>query len=168
LVGEKGPETIQASQEAITGSAMVARNVDQFLRTLDSLRLITGVTYRPEEPLDESLLGVAESLSPLTPSFHDIRDDLRSVREELVLVEPALEEAERDLAELSSSLDPIVRSIDMHAQGLDSFAVDIEQSRGSISLLLSWLTAGLTLGFVWVGLSQCVVFLVGRDLWLGE
>jgi hypothetical protein len=165
LVSEQAPETFEASQDAIVSAAVAARSVDQFLRTLDSIRLITGVTYRPEVPLDESISAVADSLAPLAPGFKDVGDHLSEVRQELVLMGPELERVEHDLEDLSLQLTPVIEALEDQVKLLEGFSKLLDQGSSNISRVLSWVFGGLALGCLWLASSQWAVFVVGRELW---
>lgn len=166
LVSKQAPETLETSQEAILSAATAAHSVDQFLRTLDSLRLITGVTYRPEAPLDESISDVAHTLAPLGPGFREVGDDLSLVRQELVFMRPELEQLQRDVEQLSVRLVPVIEALEEQAESLDALSAAIGQSEQKTSRVLTWIFGVLALGCLWEGVSQCAVFLVGRELWL--
>lgn len=165
LVSDQAPETFEASQDAIVSAAVAASSVDQFLRTLDSIRLITGVTYRPEAPLDESINNVAQSLEPLAPGFREVGDDLSQVRQELVLMEPQLVRVEQDLEVLSLQVHRVIEALEDQVELLEGFSKLVDQGGSNISRALSWVFGGLTLGCLWLAFSQSTVFIVGRELW---
>jgi hypothetical protein len=164
LIGENLPTTIEVTNQALISAQASAQAIDRVLRALDALSLITGVTYKPEKPLDESLAEIADGLSPLPDALRDSQADLASMVDRLEKVTPTLVDAQDEFGLLAETLRRMGDSISEESDALEAFA-DILS--GAASQALGWmrgLAAVLALVIIWLGLGQAAIFYLGEQL----
>lgn len=126
LLGEDVPDTLSATQTALESTQSSARAMDRVLRALSTIRILTGVTYNPEQPLDQALLGVAESLEPLPAQLRTVSDEIDSFRSTLDGLEPQLSNSLVGFIDMAGSLRTLSTSISTSGQEIQTLARSVE------------------------------------------
>jgi hypothetical protein len=108
ILGDEVPMQIESVLVTLPPLADTARLVDRTMRALS----LVGVTYDPELPLDQAVLGVAESLAPLPERLRDQRPLLERAADELVAFSVTTEELAGDIGVLRMRLDESVALLD--------------------------------------------------------
>jgi HAMP domain-containing protein len=164
LIGEDIPSTLEVTNQALLSAQASAQAIDRILRALDALSLITGVTYQPEKPMDESLAEVADGLSPLPDALRAAQKDLTSVANRLEEVAPTLVDAQDEFGLLAKSLRRMGNDVSREADSLEAFADVLSGAASRASGWMRGLATVMALLIVWLGLGQAAVFYVGEQL----
>lgn len=126
LLGEEAPNTIIATQVALESTQSGARAMDRVLRVLSSIRVLTGVSYDPEQPLDEALLGVAESLEPLPAQLLSVSEEIGTYRSTLEGLTPRLSKSLDGIGNMAKSLRILSSSMSNTANGMEIISQTIK------------------------------------------
>jgi chromosome segregation ATPase len=126
LLGEEAPNTIIATQVALESTQSGARAMDRVLRVLSSIRVLTGVSYDPEQPLDEALLGVSESLEPLPAQLLSVSEEIGTYRSTLKGLTPSLSKSQDGIANMAKSLRTLSSSMSNTANGMEIISQTIK------------------------------------------
>jgi hypothetical protein len=78
LLGEKLPETLEATKGTLESVASTAKGVDDFLRAITSIRLLGMQPYDPDVPLYQGIADVASSLEGIPESLGQAQEGLAS------------------------------------------------------------------------------------------
>jgi methyl-accepting chemotaxis protein len=126
LLGEEAPDTIIAAQSALESTQSGARAMDRALRVLSSIRILTGVSYNSEKPLDEAMLDVAESLEPLPAQLLIVSKEIGTYRSTLDGLEPKLSKSLDSIVDMAESLRSLSSSLSNTANGMETFSQTIK------------------------------------------
>ena len=162
LLSDQIPETLENTSAALEAVEAASGEIDSMLRAMDAISFLTGVEYDPEQPLDEAVGGVVESLDPISRSMQDVSESLLDSTDEL-------EKTADSLALLSEQLDPYSEHLLELSENLESLASQMtttgENLAGNAEKLPLWMGVGLGLVEVillWSMLSQVAVYNVGK------
>ncbi len=122
VLGEEAPSAIVSTRSALESAQSGARAMDQMLRVLSSLRFLTGVSYAPEQPLDEALLDVSDSLMPMPSALIAVSEDIDAFGQALDGVSPEMSDAIDGIGSMSASLRNLSSSISTSVDRLESLA----------------------------------------------
>jgi hypothetical protein len=164
LLGDRIPQIIDNTRQALVSAEEGAKAIDQVLRGLASLGSITGVTYNPEKPLDKAISDVAISLEPLSGELVIVRDDLESATSDLDAVTESLEKASRGLGTFADGLVEMEDKLTSLADDLDVVADQLTQAEAQIPSLLIGAMVAVELILLWFVLCQSAIFIVGSRL----
>lgn len=162
LLGERIPGTLEETRQALISAEAGAKAIDQVLRGLNSVRLITGVVYEPEQSLDQGLIAVADGLEPLPATLKRVEADLAVVGERFSEFRPTLRVASNDLAAMSVELSRV--STDLRAKGetLQELALLLEESADDLPQRRTMYTAALLVVTGWLVIGQVGLYFVGE------
>lgn len=164
LLGDRIPQIIDNTRQALVSAEEGAKAIDQVLRGLASLGPITGITYNPEKPLDKAISDVTISLEPLPGELVIVRDDLESATSDLDEVTESLRKASRGLDTFVDGLVEMEIKLTSLADDLDVVADQLTQAEAQILSLLLGAMVAAELVLLWFVLCQCAIFIVGSRL----
>lgn len=164
LVGERAPVIISDTRSALTAAEQGAAAIDRVLRTLALLSPITGVSYSPEQSLDQGLAAVAASLEPLPQSLREVGDQLGQAASGLQTIGGSLERAGAEMGMYAEDISGRSEVFSDLADDLDALAEQAESARSGIGPLVLLGAATLELLLVGFTLGQSAVFYVGRGM----
>ena len=161
------PEGIESIQGALPDVAEAAGAIDDALRVLASFQVEReifgvpisfdlGVDYDPQNPLDETVLQLGDSLEGLPDDLRDLRVHLDVANENMLTIGQDIESIAADLAvigESSAELEPL---IDEYIRIVTETGDQVRQARSSLEEQLELAELILTLLFVWIGLNQVI------------
>ncbi len=164
LLGDRIPQIIDNTRQALVSAEEGAKAIDQVLRGLASLGPITGITYNPDKPLDKAISDVAISLEPLPGELVIVRDDLESSTSDLDEVTESLEKASGDLGTFSDGLVGMEDKLAKLADDLDVIADQLTQAETQLSSLIVGALVTVELILLWFVFCQSAIFIVGSRL----
>ncbi|MGD2163057.1 MAG: hypothetical protein PVI81_09445 [Anaerolineales bacterium] len=148
LLGEDLPSVIIATQRGLDSAQSGARAMDQVLRALSSIRFLTGVNYSPEQPLDEALQDVAESLVPMPEGLISVAEKTGKFNQAVDDVEPELNEVIDEIGKMSASLRSMSLSISPLVERMTLLADTLEGQAQTIGHK------------VWIGVVIAEIFMI--------
>jgi hypothetical protein len=164
LVGGQAPTTIETTRLALIAAEDGAGAIDQVLRGLAKLSLLTGVTYDPKQSLDQSLAQIAHGLEPLPPGLITVGEDIGELADDI-------DHLGQDLLEMPSQLEAFSGEIVALQDELQGFILQLDESArvfdGACERVSTWIWVTfvlLELGLIWLGLGQCAVYYVGGQI----
>lgn len=164
LLGDRIPQIIDNTRQALVSAEEGAKAIDQVLRGLASLGPITGIAYNPEKPLDKAISDVAISLEPLPGELVIVRDDLESATSDLDEVTESLEKASGGLDTFADGLVGMEVKLAKLTDDLDVIADQLTQAETQISSLIVRALVAVELILLWFVFCQSAIFIVGSRL----
>jgi ABC-type transporter Mla subunit MlaD len=167
VISEDVPEGIESMQTALPDVAEAAGAIDDALRVLDSFQVERqifgvpisfdlGVDYNPENPLDETVLQLGESLEGLPNNLRNLQLHIDVANDNLATIGQNVESIAADLTLISESTGEIEPLIDEYIRIVTETGDLVRQARSSIGDQLELAELILTLLFVWIGLNQAI------------
>ncbi len=164
LVGEEAAATIEATHQALLGAQESARAVDRVLRGLAALGPLTGVSYDPQQPLEQSLGAMAASLEPLPESLRAVQGDLRRAAQDLAALDHALGQTGDEVDALAQDLTRLGSDLEQRAAGVQSLAERLERA-AQAAPRWGWALGGLAaLALAWLALWHAALLWVGARI----
>lgn len=183
VVAEDVPNNIEAIQTAIPNVANVAGVVDKAMTTLSSfgieqtipipfnpitLKFDLGIDYEPEEPFDETILLLGDSLEGLP-------EQLRSLSGDLEVLSADLDNVSADILATSGNIEALNEQVALFIPILDDYLGIVEQigaalvrTQGQLSAQLDMAKSIITAVLVFLALSQLTPLYVGWELISGQ
>jgi hypothetical protein len=168
LLVEHAPKIIDDTRHALGSAEESARAVDQVLRNLARLGPITGVSYDPEQPLDEGIADVTGSLEPLPATLREVGDELNQAGSSLEEVSGSLGvvgDEMKDFAEEISSKNFMIANL---ADDLDTLSEAVDHARDRIKPMVLVGAVCIGLFLIGVALGQTAMYDVGRNMYRME
>jgi len=166
------PASLDAVNAAVPNLAGIAGSIDatltrlsnfQFQRTIATVPISfdLGIDYAPEEPFDQAVLQIGESLV-------DVPDQLRAMEDSLQTTVTNLGNISQNIGDLSGNINGInttvqqyIPLLDQYIGVLDQTAASLENTRAQVNANLStikWVVTGL---MAWFAFYQIVPLYVG-------
>ncbi len=164
VVGTEAPEMIEATHRALVNAQEGAQAIDQVLRGLATLGPLTGVTYDPQMPLQESLAEVASGLEPLPAAMRGVQEDLQTASSDLDVVGGSAASVAGSLTLLADDLNGVEQALSQQSEALESLAAGLENTADRVSLGVIVATIAVELLLAWIGITQYAVFILGSHL----
>lgn len=158
LLGAEIPEQIESVLVAFPPLVDTARVVDRTMRALS----LVGVEYDPEEPLDDALQDIADSLEPLPERLRGQRGGLSDAADEIVVLSLSLEALAEDVSSLTARLDDTALLVAGYEQAAQRAALTLDDLRSD--LVLQGVLARLAVAILALAVGvACTV-----PVWLGR
>lgn len=171
LLGEKMPQFINETQQALEGTQTTARLIDDTLGTFVSIPFIgpyLGQRYKPEIPLSESIAKVNQSLDPLTSSFKTIQSDMNSASAGIETVRSDILVMAMQIEKLKSSLEDAKNKVDQY----HLISTDLQDRLNQLVMILPGfidkIAFGITFVLFWFGVSQFGALLIAVEHIIGS
>lgn len=169
------PDGLEAIQEAIPGVAEAAGTIDDTLRTLSAFEVERtifgipisfdlGINYDPEVSLDDSVVGIGQSLDGMPDSLRALRTDLDIAGDNLVAISTFVGEIAADLETLGGSVKQIEPLIDDYIQLVADVQQLIEKTQERLNTQLETAKLIVLLLFVWIGINQIIPLYLSWDI----
>ncbi|GAB4266069.1 MAG: hypothetical protein Kow0080_06950 [Candidatus Promineifilaceae bacterium] len=175
VVGEEVPDSLESLETAVPDIVAVAGAIDDTLTTLNNFRIDRsilgiplqfdlGITYQPEQPFDETVAVLGDSIAVLP-------DQLRSLDIFLTVTSNNLDTISQDLNRLASDLQDVNGRISELNPLLDEYlalttrlADQNRLVRAQIESQLANLKTAVLIVSVWFGLTQLTTLYLGWEL----
>jgi hypothetical protein len=168
LVGEDAAVAVEAAGNAMVAAEAGAGAIDSTLRTLSYLGPLTGVTYDPDQSLEEGLAEVSAGLEPLPEALRAVRTDLDEVAEGLAPLRSSTEEVAGYLDQLALRVEGLGEVVERQSAGLDDLALAAAEAAERAPAWI-WSTAGVAELLLLIALlEQVAAVYVGGQLGAGR
>ncbi len=164
LVGEDTPEAIDAARGALTSAEAGAEAIDATLRTLSYVSFITGVSYDPEQSLQDALAEVNAGLEPLPDDLREIQADLDAAAEDLEPMRTSAAEVAGHLDDLAASLEALEEYVLGQSAALDDLAASAARAAERAPVWVWTVAAVAEPLVVAAGLEQIAIVVVGGQI----
>ena len=171
LLSKELPTTISATQTSLESAQASAKVLDSVLTSMDGvIRLITFSNksmYNPDEPLYESLGGVADSLTNLPQSFIKMGDSLAATQDNVNTIKTSLDNMAVNIEAIAGSLDRYVTMTDQSQSSIANVQTWLAQLQNNIASILVAVAVVLTIFLLWLAIAQVVILTQGYELYMG-
>ena len=161
------PEGIESIQSALPDVAEAAGAIDDALRVLASFQVERqifgvpisfdlGVEYDPENPLDDTVLLLGQSMEGLPGNLRDLQIHLDVANGNMASIGQNIESIAEDLTVIGDSAGEFEPLIDEYIRIVTETGDLVRQARSSLQEQLEMAELILTLLFVWIGLNQVI------------
>jgi ABC-type transporter Mla subunit MlaD len=175
IVSEDAPESIESVQAAIPNVAEVAGVIDDTLITLNNFEIDEeflgfefkydlGIDYEPEEPFDETVTELGESLDGLPEQLRSLEDGLADTSANLSTVSENITMIADDLNTINGRIADVDPLMDEYIGLIGNINTTIEQTQTTVDLQLDSAKMVLKVVMVWLGLMQFAMLYLGWDL----
>lgn len=184
LVSQDVPENIEAIQATLPNVIQVAAVIDSTLTRLASLgidRTINlpfgqtiplqfdlGIDYAPEQPFDQTIISLSDSLEGLPEDLRALEDDLMVTNDNLALLSDDLLAMSDDLASINAQTAELTPQLNAYVRLIDDVETSLETAQATIPERLEALQSAVMIGLVLLALSQLVSVFVGWELLAGR
>ena len=175
LAGQDLPRSVETIQAAIPNAAQAAEAIDSTLTTLNRFKIDTtilgfpiqydlGIDYNPDVPFGESVLAIGRSLDDMPIRLRNLQTALEDTAVNLQTISEDMRSLSTDLDGINGRLldfDPLITDYIRIVTETDD---NLRLIRGQIDQQVSSAQFVITLGMVWLAVSQLVPLYLGLDL----
>lgn len=164
LLGEKAPDTIESTHDALEAANEGAKAIDSTLRALSVIEFLTKVSYDPDKSLSASLQEVALSLEPLPTALREVHEDMNSSTSSLDDLRPQFSRIADDLDVFSERASTVAQDLGTRGNALEDLAGQIDEFSPKISTWVWVVTGVLMILSSGMGIAQSAVYVVGTKI----
>lgn len=157
VIGQDVPETIYSVQNSLAAAQQAATVVDNVLGALSRIPFVSGLTYNPDTPLNESIADISSNLADMPASLSSIGDQLKISGENVSGMQSKLGDLSLQLGDIQENLtamkvvvEDYQKSLDQAIQLAQNLNDDIPAWTNSVAWIISVLL--ILLGFAQLGL----------------
>lgn len=169
------PDGIEAFQASIPNLAEVAGAIDSTLRALNSFSFNLlgqsvglGVEYDPEQPFDESILAIGDSLEGVPDELRSLEESLAMTGDNLAAISGDVTLIGDDLSAINASVAEVEPLLSGYIRIITEINNSIRQTRANLSSQLEMARVVVTIVMVWLGLTQIAPLYLGWELLTGR
>lgn len=145
--------TIKNTQISIIAAKSSAKVIDTLLYGLSNIPFL-GIEYKPPEPLNESLSGVASSMDGLPSSFREISTNLDTSSENITSLQGQVGLISSSLSDIRQNLNDARSVVQDYQTKIDEMQSWSQKIRARLTATILILTIVLTLFLVALAVSQ--------------
>ncbi len=164
LVGQDLPETITATQTSLNSAASSAVLIDNVMTSVTSLPLLGLNKYAPAVPLHTALGDISTSLGHIPPALDEINLSLGTAKTNLAAIENGVTSMGSDIDLIKSNLEDARLVIVQYQQENDVLLNQVESARQSLPAWIDGLTWAITIGLIWLFITQIGLLLKGWEM----
>jgi len=175
IAGQDLPRSVETIQAAIPNAAQAAEAIDSTLTTLNRFKIDTtilgfpiqydlGIDYNPDVPFGESVLAIGRSLDDMPIRLRNLETALEDTAVNLQTISEDMRSLSTDLDGINGRLldfDPLITDYIRIVTETDD---NLRLIRGQIDQQVTSAQLVITLGMVWLVVSQLVPLYLGLDL----
>ena len=164
LLGTDLPNTITATKTSLDSAATSALLIDNVMGSITSLPLLGLNKYAPEVPLHTALGNVSGSLGKISPALTDLQVNLTSAKDNLANIETEVTKMGGNIEQIKGNMEDARQVIVQYQQESDILLGQVEIARKNLPTWINALAWFLTIGLVWLFITQIGVFLKGWEM----
>ena len=145
--------TIKNTQISIIAAKSSAKVIDTLLYGLSNIKIL-GIDYKPPEPLNESLSGVASSMDGLPSSFREISTNLDTSSENITSLQGQVGLISSSLSDIRQNLNDARTVVQDYQAKIDDMQSWSQKIRARLEATILILTIVLTLFLVALAVAQ--------------
>lgn len=183
VVSEDIPGNIEAIQASIPNIVQVAAVVDNTLTKLSNfgieqtipipfnpitLEFDLGIDYAPEEPFDESISALGDSLEGMPEELRSLQGDLETLSADLELITGNIETAAGDIEAINNEVALFIPIIDDYLRIVDQIDDSLGQIRANMFAQLEMVKSALIVLLVFLSFTQLAPLYLGWELITGQ
>jgi hypothetical protein len=183
VVAEDVPDNIEAIQATIPNITQVAGVIDSALTKLSdfgisrtipipfnpiTLEFDLGIDYNPDEPFDETISALGDSLEGMPEELRSLQGDLETLSADLELLTGNIETASGDLETINEQVALFIPILDDYLRIVGEINDSMLQARGQLQAQLETVKTVLTALFIVLSLTQLAPLYLGWELVTGQ
>jgi hypothetical protein len=183
VVTEDVPGNIEAIQATIPSIVQVAAVVDNALTRLSNfgieqtipipfnpitLEFDLGIDYEPEEPFDESISALGDSLEDMPEELRSLQGDLETLSADLELLSGNIESAAGDIEAINNEVALFIPIIDDYLRIVDQINDSLGQVSADMFTQLERAKTAIIVLLVFLAFSQLTPLYLGWELVTGQ
>ena len=175
VAGEDVPESLEAIQSAMPAIEQAAGAIDDTLRALSAFErsflgvsLDLGVEYDPEEPFDESVSTIGDSLEGVPTRLRSLGSDLDQTQQSLGLISGNMAEISSTLHAINENATQLEPLLDDYIAMTTEIGDSMRQTRERLTRQMRLLKIMLSAVMIWLGLTQVAPLYLGWELLSGR
>lgn len=183
VVSEDIPDNIEAIQTALPNVAEVAGVVDTAMTKLSSFGIsqvipipfnpITldfdlGIEYEPEEPFDETILSLGDSLEGMPEELRSLQGDLTVLSDDLDIVSADILAASGDIAALNEQVAQFIPILDDYLRIVGEIDAALVRVQTQLLAQLDTVKTIAIVTLVFLALTQLAPLYLGWELVSGQ
>jgi hypothetical protein len=183
VVTKDVPGNIEAIQAAIPNIVQVAAIVDNTLTRLSNfgikqtipipfnpitLEFDLGIDYAPEEPFDESISALGDSLEGMPEELRSLQGDLETLSADLEVLTGNIDTAAGDIEAINNEVALFIPILDDYLRIVSQISDSLGQVRANMFAQLETIKSVLIILLVFLSLSQLAPLYLGWELITGQ
>ncbi len=183
VVAEDVPDNIEAIQATIPNITQVAGVIDTTLTRLSNfgieqtipipfnpitLEFDLGIDYNPDEPFDETISALGDSLEGMPEELRSLQGDLETLSADLELLTENIETASGDIEAINEQVALFIPILDDYLRIVGQINDSMMQARGQLLAQLEIIKTALTVLFIFLSLTQLAPLYLGWELVTGK
>ncbi len=170
------PDSIEAFQGTIPNLVKVAGVIDTALSTLSSFRIPLplganiglGIEYEPDEPFDESVAAIGESLDGVPEQLRTLDTYLAVSNDNLSTISRNINDLADNVNEINVSIAEILPLIDDYIAIVAEIGTAAAELEAKVETQSRNVKTAMVIVFVWLALYQIMPLYVGWSLATGS
>jgi len=166
------PASIDAVNVAVPNLAGIAGSIDTTLTRLSDFQLERtflgqsfnfdlGIDYSPEEPFDEAVLQIGESLQDVPDQLRALEDSLQTSITNIGAVGGNIDQLSANIDGINTTVQEFIPLLDQYIGVLDQTTASLENVRAQVNANLNTIKLVATGLLAWFALYQIVPLYVG-------
>ncbi len=184
VTASKVPDSVDAIQVSLNASAELARQVDNTLRTLSDfqieqsfplplgqsidLNFDLGINYDPQTALDESLVGIADSLDGVSSELRNLEPIFAVNAGNLGMMSDNVQLIAEDIAAINDVVADINPLLDQYVNTVVQIEDSIKQVQTNMASYLQIAKNVLTALMIWLAILHLAPLFMGWELISGQ
>lgn len=179
VVTQEVPTSVEAIQASLIPTAEVARQIESTLSTLSEfsidrsflgvdLQFDLGIDYEPEEPLDESLLAISDSLDGVAVELRNLEPSLATNSDNVALMSENVALIAKDIASINEVVAEINPLLDQYGATFTQLENAILQVQANLDSYLQFAKIVLTVLMLWLAVLNSASLVLGYEMVTGQ
>lgn len=164
LTGKTIPDTLTATQDSLATAQTTAKTIEDILRLITRIPLITSAPYNPQVPLYIALGQVAADLDRIQPQLQTMQQDLTDSRANLSALELDIFMVSQDLLQINQNLAEALKVVSQYKELVNALQIRLDGIQRQVP---GWVSIATNLsGFVliWIAFYQVDLLIRGIKL----
>lgn len=164
LLGQDLPNTITATQTSLDSAAASALLIDNVMGSITNLPLLGLDKYAPAVPLHTALGNVSGSLGKINPTLTNLQSNLTTTKDNLANIETEVTKMGGNIEQIKGNMENARQVIVQYQQESDILLAQVDIARKDLPTWINALAWLLTIGLVWLSITQIGLFLKGWEI----
>lgn len=186
--------SLQTIEDAIPGLVDIAGAIDDTLTTLNAFQFAQniplgtldfgafgevelptiafdfdlGIDYEPEQPFDESVRAIGDSLDGVPEQLQDTATQIGVAADNLSGLSGNLDQVADDIAAINDSVDDIPGQLDTYVTIVGDVQTNLRRTQDKIPAQAARIKSLVTLALIWLGLTQLAPLYLSVELLTGS
>lgn len=179
VIAQEIPNSVEAIQASLVPAVEVAKQVDTTLLALNNFALAEsflgfdlefdlGIDYEPEEPLDESLLAIGNSMDGVAEELRNLEPLLVTNSSNVTLMSDNVALIAEDIATINTVIADINPLLDQYAATFTELENGLGQVQTNLDNHLQIAKIVLIVLMLWLAVMQTTAVVLGYEMVTGQ